>query len=186
MARHTSRLGGPVFLETSDPEERARGHRKLGYAAAYCPNVALGDTARIQAIAEAFARQNVVIAEVGRWVNLLDDDAQKRAENLKKVTEGLALADEIGALCCVDIAGSYNKKVWYGPDPENLSEKFFEGCEKHKTCPRGMARQHWGQMEKFSEYAFNTSLNDYSTIAHDNSLKYWAITFSNSLSSPVS
>lgn len=122
------RLGGPSFAQTDDPEQLALAHRKLGYRAAYCPNVALKDTDRIRALAEAFAKHDVVIAEVGRWVNLLDPDPEKRRKNLEFVTEGLALADAIGARCCVDIAGSFNPKVWYGPHPDNLSPKFFDAA----------------------------------------------------------
>src|SRR5215510_13193594 len=120
------RLGGPPFAGTNEPEALALAHRKLGYRAAYCPNVALTDTDKIRAYADAFARHDVVIAEVGRWYNLLDPDAEKRTQNLKRVTDGLVLAESIGALCCVDIAGSYNSTSWYGPHPENLSAKFFD------------------------------------------------------------
>ena len=42
------------------------------------------------------------------------------------VTERLALAEELGARCCVDISGSFNREVWYGPHPENLSSRFFD------------------------------------------------------------
>jgi sugar phosphate isomerase/epimerase len=120
------RLGGPAFSTPADPDELAQAHRRLGYRAAYCPAVDLNDQARIRDIARAFARHDVVIAEVGRWVNLLDADATKRAANLRLVTEGLALAEAIGARCCVDIAGSYHPSIWYGPDPRNLSQEFFE------------------------------------------------------------
>jgi sugar phosphate isomerase/epimerase len=123
---HPVRLGGPVFKMPTDPEGMALAHRKLGYRAAYCPGVGLNETERIRDIEKAFAKHDVVIAEVGRWVNLLDADPTQRAANLKTVTEGLALAEAIGARCCVDIAGSYNPKVWYGPHPENLSQKFFD------------------------------------------------------------
>jgi sugar phosphate isomerase/epimerase len=102
------RLGGPIFLKSSDPRELAREHRRLGYSAAYCPEVALSDAEHIRAIRDAFAVENVVIAEVGAWRNMLDPDSVKRAENLKYVTERLALAEAVGARCCVDIAGSYN------------------------------------------------------------------------------
>ncbi len=125
---HPVRLGGPVFNAPADPEALARAHRDLGYSAAYCPNVSLQDATRIKAVREAFARHHVVIAEVGRWVNLLDADPQKRAANLRTVTEGLALAEEVGALCCVDIAGSFNEQVWYGPHPDNLSRRFFDAA----------------------------------------------------------
>jgi sugar phosphate isomerase/epimerase len=120
------RLGGPSFAKTEDPEELALIHRKLGYRAAYCPGVPLKDTDRIRALAEAFTRHDVVIAEVGRWVNLLDADAEKRRKNLQTVTDGLALAEAIGALCCVDIAGSFSPKSWFGPNPDNLSKKHFD------------------------------------------------------------
>jgi sugar phosphate isomerase/epimerase len=120
------RLGGPVFDQAKDPEELARAHRKLGYGAAYCPNVSLNDASAIRAYAEAFANQNVVIAEVGRWVNLLEADPEKRRLNLQVVTDGLALAEAIGARCCVDIAGSFSPDSWFGPHPENLSRRHFE------------------------------------------------------------
>ena len=122
------RLGGPIFLKSDDPDELALAHRKLGYAAAYCPGVSLNDSARVRAIRDAFARHDVVIAEVGRWVNLLDANPEKRAANLKTVTECLALAEEVGALCCVDIAGSFSTKEWYGPHPDNLSRRFFDAA----------------------------------------------------------
>jgi sugar phosphate isomerase/epimerase len=120
------RLGGPIFVKTDDPEELAQAHVKLGYRAAYCPGVDMANTQRIADIRKAFEKHDVVIAEVGRWCNLLDADANKRKENLKKVTEGLALAEAIGARCCVDIAGSYSTEHWFGPHPDNLSRKFFE------------------------------------------------------------
>jgi sugar phosphate isomerase/epimerase len=117
-----------VFNASSDPDALAKAHRDLGYAAAYCPNVAVSDPAAVRAVRDAFDRHGVVIAEVGRWVNLLDADSARRTENLRTVTDGLALADEVGALCCVDIAGSFNEKVWFGPHPENLSPRFFDAA----------------------------------------------------------
>ncbi len=123
---HGIRLGGPVFLKSEDPGELAREHRRLGYSAAYCPQATLAETERIRAIEQAFAKENVVIAEVGAWKNMLDPDPAKRRENLSYVTERCALAEAVGARCCVDIAGSYNPTVWYGPDPKNLSQEFFD------------------------------------------------------------
>jgi len=123
---HAIRLGAPVFGAPQDPEALALAHKKLGYRAAYCPGVSLADTDRIRALRAAFEKHDVVIAEVGRWCNLLEADPAKRAENLKRVTEGLALADAIGARCCVDIAGSFNPDLWYGPHPKNLSQEFFD------------------------------------------------------------
>ena len=122
------RLGAPVFNAPADPEGLALAHRKLGYRAAYCPDVSLDDKDRIRDMAAAFAKHDVVIAEVGRWCNLAGRRSRPRAANLKTVTEGLALAEAIGARCCVDIAGSFNPEVWFGPHPDNLSPKFFDAA----------------------------------------------------------
>lgn len=120
-------LGGPIFLKSDDPVALAREHRRLGYSAAYCPDLAtLSDSKLLAAIERAYAAENVVIAEVGAWKNMLDPDPVMRRENLEYVTQRCALADAVGALCCVDIAGSYNPSSWYGPDPKNLSRAFFD------------------------------------------------------------
>lgn len=125
-AGRTIRFGGPVFLKSDDPQELAREHRRLGYSAAYCPAAVVNDAGRIRAIRDAFRVENVVIAEVGAWKNMLDPDPVARKANLNYVTERLAVADAVHARCCVDIAGSYNPKYWYGMHPKNLSQEFFD------------------------------------------------------------
>jgi sugar phosphate isomerase/epimerase len=133
-ARSKIRLGGPVFGKHDDPRELARAHRELGYSAAYCPDVKLEDKERIRAIEEGFKAEGVVISEVGAWKNLLDPDGEKRKQNFDYVATRLALAEAVGAIDCVDIAGSYSPTVWYGPHPKNLSREFFdatvENCRK--------------------------------------------------------
>lgn len=48
-----------------------------------------------------------MIAEVGHWENLVDTDPAEKTGNRKAMTEALALADELGARCAVNIFGSY-------------------------------------------------------------------------------
>ena len=120
------RLGGPIFIKSDDPRELAREHRRLGYSAAYCPASTVQDTARNAEIVKAFAAENVVIAEVGAWKNLMDPDPAKRRENREYVAQRMALSEAVGARCCVDIAGSYHPTSWYGPHPKNLSQEFFD------------------------------------------------------------
>ena len=122
------RLGAPVFEKANDPEALAQAHRNLQYGAAYCPNVKTTDTDMIKAYADAFAKQDVVIAEVGRWCNMMEADADKRKVNMDNVTDGLALAEAIGARCCVNIAGSFNTESWFGPHPKNLTHDFFDAA----------------------------------------------------------
>src|SRR5829696_7196446 len=76
------RLGGPIFLKSDDPVALAKEHRRLGYSAAYCPAASVNDADKVRAIRAAFKAENVVIAEVGAWRNMLDPDPQKRAANL--------------------------------------------------------------------------------------------------------
>jgi sugar phosphate isomerase/epimerase len=120
------RLGGPIFQKSDDPRDLAREHRRLGYSAAYCPDSKVEDTARNREIVTAFAAENVAIAEVGAWKNMMDPDGAKRRENRQYVAQRMALAEAVGARCCVDIAGSYNATSWYGPHPKNLSQEFFD------------------------------------------------------------
>jgi sugar phosphate isomerase/epimerase len=124
--RRNIRLGAPIFLKSDDPFELAREHKRLSYSAAYCPAAEIGDRDRIRAIEKAFQESDIVIAEVGAWKNMLDPNMENRRESLSYVTERCALADAVGARCCVDIAGSYNPVVWYGPNPKNLSKEFFD------------------------------------------------------------
>ena len=74
----------------------------------------------------AFAAENVAIAEVGAWKNMMDPNAEARRANREYVAQRMALAEAVGARCCVDIAGSFNAEVWYGMHPRNLSKEFFD------------------------------------------------------------
>lgn len=121
------RLGGPVFLSSDDPRELAREHVRLGYRAAYCPPAAmLAQDADIARVREAYAAEDVVIAEVGAWCNPLDPDAQKAAAARENIAQRLALAEELGARCCVNIIGSFNPDNWAGCHPGLYGDAFFD------------------------------------------------------------
>ncbi len=120
------RLGGPVFTDSDDPGVLAEAHENLGYRAAYTPDISLNDKEMILSITKEFQKRDIVIAEVGAWVNMLDPDNAKRKKNMNYVIQRMALAEELGARCCVAIAGSFNPEIWYGPHPENFSSHFFD------------------------------------------------------------
>ena len=129
------RLGGPIFVKSDDPAVLAKAHRDLGYRAAYAPgDLSVNVKERIAGLAREFARQDVVIAEVGAWKNMLDPDPEKRRQNMAYVTGKLAVAELLGARNCVDIAGSYDPNLWYAQNPRNLSQEFIdatvENCRK--------------------------------------------------------
>src|SRR4051812_43564834 len=80
------RLGAPIFLKSDDPVILAKEHRRLGYSAAFCPQIAtIKDGDLIRAIQKAYAAESVVIAEVGAWKNMLDPDGDKRRQNQQYV-----------------------------------------------------------------------------------------------------
>jgi len=120
------RLGGPVFVDKNDPEAYARAHVEKGYKAAYCPDgLKAGQTNDINRYKEALKQNDIILAEVGAWCNPLSKD-KKGKENISYVIERLALADELGAVTCVNILGSWDDKAWHGPCPENFKEDFFD------------------------------------------------------------
>jgi sugar phosphate isomerase/epimerase len=120
------RLGVGLDFKSDDPDEMARAYVDAGYSAAICPPVSLEQPERVRAVREAFARHDVTLAEVGVWNNMLDPDPVRRGANLEVNVRALALADDVGALCCVNIAGSFHPANWDGPHPRNLSEEAFE------------------------------------------------------------
>ncbi len=119
------RLGGPVFGEFASPDEWVEAHRKAGYGAAYCPLDWHSDSATRQAYREAAEKAGLVIAEVGAWSNPLSRDEDERKQSLEHCQQQLALADEVGARCCVNIAGSLGKE-WAWPYAEDLAPETFD------------------------------------------------------------
>jgi sugar phosphate isomerase/epimerase len=121
---HCVRLGGPVFGDFKDPQEWICAVKDKGYSAAYCPVPTGTDEVTIKAFEKAARDANIIISEVGAWSNPISKDEKEQKEALKKCKDSLALADLIGAGCCVNISGSRGKK-WDGPDPENMSQSTF-------------------------------------------------------------
>jgi len=150
-------LGGPVYIEEgAGVEALARAHAEQGYKSAYCPPVSLDDPDGIKSAEEAFKKAGVVIAELGAWRNIIPADSGKHEEAIAFVSRKLALADAVGARCCVTYAGTreYSDKSW-GPAAVNFSDDTFDylvqtvreiirrakpartrfGLEMMQTCP---------------------------------------------------
>jgi sugar phosphate isomerase/epimerase len=119
------RLGGPVYVQEMNPDTWIKALKHNGYRAAYCPIKAGASSEEIRAYRQAAQQADVVIAEVGIWDNLLELDEGKRRQIIENNKRQLALADEVGARCCVNIAGSRGEK-WDGPSPLDLTPETFE------------------------------------------------------------
>lgn len=119
------RLGGPVPHMTIDAEAWIAEVCARGYRAAYCPLSNDAPTAAIRAYEAAARDADVVIAEVGAWSNPLSVDEVERRRAIEFCRRQLALADEIGARCCVNITGSRGAR-WDGPHADNLTPETFD------------------------------------------------------------
>lgn len=119
------RLGSPIFEKYETAEEWVAILRRAGFRAAYCPVEIGAAPERVREYADAAARADIVIAEVGAWSNPLSPDETIRKSALEKCKGALALAEEIGARCCVNIAGSRGAK-WDGPCAEDLTRATFD------------------------------------------------------------
>jgi sugar phosphate isomerase/epimerase len=120
------RLGGPVFGDVSDPQAWAALVRAAGYGAAYAPCALDSDDATVNRYRKAAQERDIVIAEVGAWSNPISvNEAESKTAEAKCIA-ALALAERLGAVCTVNIAGSRSPDRWDGPHPDNLSRATFD------------------------------------------------------------
>ena len=119
------RLGGPVWYDAGDAGAWVSAHHDWGYGAAVFPlkhDAAPDDIRRFRDAADG---AGLVIGEVGAWHNnpISPDDTTRRA-GIAGVQAQLALADEVGARCCVNVSGSRGDG-WASPHPDNLTDETF-------------------------------------------------------------
>ena len=120
------RLGGPVFGDFDDPDGWVAALKDHGYGAAFCPVRDVRDVEAVRAYAEAAEKAGVVIAEVGAFGNNpISPDTETRRAGIAVCQQKLALADQIGARCCVNVAGSRGD-TWAGPHADNLMPETFD------------------------------------------------------------
>jgi sugar phosphate isomerase/epimerase len=119
------RLGGPTFEKYDGPDEWVDVVKKLGYRAAYCPVNAKTSDDVVKAYESAAKKADIIIAEVGAWSNPISPDDKTRRQAQEKCRTQLALADRIGANCCVNISGSRGKE-WAGHSPDNFTDETFD------------------------------------------------------------
>jgi sugar phosphate isomerase/epimerase len=119
------RAGASEPDDAFDPWQWATRHAEHGFSAA---GVLLSPTAAddvVDAVVASAAHCNVQIAEVPAFgMNPIStNDADARAGR-ERCQQQLALADRLGARCCVNIAGSLGSKV-DGPFARDLAEDTF-------------------------------------------------------------
>lgn len=124
------RLGAYIMQPYRDAGEYIRMIQEKGYRAAYCPEYlrSCAQQSEIKELKCALKENDIVLAEVGTWVNPLSPKREEREAAQAYLIERLALAEELGACCCVNVLGSLSERFWYAPCGENFTEAFFEAA----------------------------------------------------------
>ncbi len=119
-------LGGTVAGSYPTPEEWEKLLVRSRFKAVTAPFSCHTPRGEIDAYRAVCDRHHVVIAEIGVWKNLFDPDPEKAREAFEYAVGQLALADETGIPCCVNIAGSVSSLGWDAADPSNFTEETYE------------------------------------------------------------
>jgi len=124
------RLGGHgLSVGSEDPHAFAHAHRAYGYSAAYVPaTLTANDTALLTEFERAFAAEDVMLAEIGIWRNLVTPDDAARKANLDYAADKLAVADAVGAGCAVSYIGTLKAGTNHAPAAENFGPDAFDAC----------------------------------------------------------
>lgn len=119
-------LGISSRLEHSSPQEWAAKHKALGLKCVNFPvDYLVGEETYMAYKAEA-DKAGLVIAEVGVWRNTLAADPAERAKWIDYAVGQLRMADQIGAICCVNVVGTPYGPRWDGGYRENFSDELWQ------------------------------------------------------------
>ncbi|MBR3469499.1 MAG: sugar phosphate isomerase/epimerase [Lachnospiraceae bacterium] len=119
------RIGGGIEKAYHNPEEWMKFAKDLRYSAVLCPVDSSSDQATRREYLKAAREADLLIGEVGVWRNCLAKDEMTRKAAMDYAKAQLALADEMGANCCVNIIGSHSETAWDGFSAENYSDDFY-------------------------------------------------------------
>ena len=120
------RLGLSSPLAHENAKDWAKRMVELGCRCVNFPIEATAPESVIADYVDAAHDNDLLIAEVGIWRNVLATDRQEREEARARAVRQLKLADEIGALCCANTSGTYGGPVWDGGYRENFSRECRE------------------------------------------------------------
>ena len=115
------RIGGGIDGRTwNTPEEWLEIIKEMQYTAVVCPIDHTADADTRAAFKRIMAENDLVLGEVGAWVNPLHPDGAVRKKNIAYCQKQLALAEDMEANCCVNIVGC-SGEIWDGAYAENYS-----------------------------------------------------------------
>jgi len=118
------RIGGSIERPYNNPEEWYQLVKELGYRAVLAPVDYKASKEEKQAYIQCAKQHDIIIGEVGVWRNILAIDDKERKEAMEFCKNQLELAEELGANCCVNVAGSRGE-IWDGFYVENYSKDTY-------------------------------------------------------------
>jgi len=124
------RLGVSTDFGAKTADEWVAANTELGLGAVVFPLNARDDEIRIKEYKEKANIAGLEIAEVGIWRNAIDANPELAKENLQYSIDQLAMADAIGANCCVNVVGAYSGSRWDGPHRDNFSKEAWKKSVK--------------------------------------------------------
>lgn len=124
------KLGISSSLQHTTPEDWAAKHVALGLKCVNFPVNYEAGRETYMAYKAAADKAGLVIAEVGVWRNTMAADPKERAKWMDYAVNQLKMADEIGALCCVNVAGTPHGPRWDGGYRENFSKETWDATVK--------------------------------------------------------
>ena len=119
------RLGGTIAGSFAGPSQWEALLIRSGFRAVTAPFDCHTPKAEVDAYLDICRRNDVVIAEIGVWKNLFDPDPGTAAAALDYAESQLALADETGVACCVNIAGTSSADGWDAADRSNFTNETY-------------------------------------------------------------
>ena len=119
------RLGAPIFDKYESGGEWALLHQKYGYRAAYSPISSKNELHKKEEFIKAAEKYDIIIAEVGAWSNPVSLNPDERKKNIEHCKNQMFVADEVGAECCVNIAGNLGD-IWDGHSDKNFIKEAFD------------------------------------------------------------
>lgn len=120
------KLGLSSGLAHSSAVEWGCKHKELGCGVVNFPVNCMDSEEKLRAYVQACKDNGLGIAEVGVWRNTLAADKAERKQAIDYAIGQLALADRIGANCCVNIVGTPHGPIWDGGYAGNFSKETWK------------------------------------------------------------
>lgn len=119
------RLGGGIEKPYSNPDEWIALVKDLKYSAVLSPIGYEATHEEKKVYRDYIKKYNLVLGEVGAWRNPLSTNEAERKSSMEYCKNQLALAEEMGANCCVNISGARGEQ-WDWIYQDNYSSEVYE------------------------------------------------------------